>query len=93
LYNIGRGNQYQGEGASRRIEREKGMTEVVFLVEDDPEGGYTARALGESIFTQADDMATLRQKVLDAVRCHFSGGAERPKLVRLHQVRDEVLAL
>ena len=47
------------------------MTEIVFLVEDEPEGGYTARALGESIFTQADDIATLRQNVLDAVRCHF----------------------
>ena len=69
------------------------MTEIVFLVEEDPEGGLTARALGESIFTQADDMATLRQNVLDAVRCHFSDPAGSPKLVRLHQVRDEVLAL
>ncbi len=71
----------------------KGMTEIVFLVEDEPEGGYTARALGESIFTQADDMATLRQNVLDAVRCHFPDPAGRPKLARLHQVRDEVLVL
>lgn len=69
------------------------MTEIVFLVEDEPEGGYMARALGEAIFTQADDMATLRQKVLDAVRCHFPDAAGRPKLVRLHQVRDEVLTL
>jgi len=69
------------------------MTEILFLVEDDPEGGLTARALGASIFTQADDMATLREKVLDAVRCHFPEAAERPKVVRLHQVRDEVLAL
>ena len=69
------------------------MTEILFLVEDEPEGGYTARALGEAIFTQADDMATLRQKVLDAVRCHFPDAGGRPKLVRLHQVRDEVLTL
>lgn len=69
------------------------MTEIVFLVEDEPEGGYTARALGESIFTQADDLAALRQNVLDAVRCHFPDPAARPKLVRLHQVRDEVLTL
>ena len=54
------------------------MTEIVFLVEDDPEGGYTARALGESVFTQADDMQTLRRNVLDAVRCHFSDADERP---------------
>jgi hypothetical protein len=69
------------------------MIESVFLVEDEPERGYTARALGEPIFTQGDDMATLRQNVLDAVRCHFPDAAGRPELVRLHQVRDEVLVL
>ena len=60
------------------------MTEILFLVEDDPQGGLTARALGASIFTRADDMATLREKVLDAVRCHFPEPAQRPKVVRLH---------
>jgi len=69
------------------------VTEIVFLVEEDPEGGYTARALGESIFTQADDMETLREKVLDAVRCHFPAAHLRPKMARLHMVRDEVIAL
>ncbi len=49
------------------------MTEIVFLVEEDPEGGYTARALGESIFTQGENMTVLRRNVRDAVRCHFSG--------------------
>lgn len=67
------------------------MSELVFLVEDAPEGGFTARALGESIFTEADDLPSLRAAVLDAVRCHFE--PERtPTLVRLHIVRDEVLA-
>ena len=47
------------------------MTEIVFLVEDDPEGGYAARALKESIFTQADDLKTLRDMVRDAVHFHF----------------------
>ena len=69
------------------------MTEMLFLVEDDPEGGYTARALGASIFTQAGDMPTLRENVQDAVRCHFPDPAQRPKMVRLHHVRDEVIAL
>ena len=69
------------------------MSEIVFLVEDDPEGGYSARALGEPIFTQGDDLAALREKVLDAVRCHFPDAARRPTVVRLHHVRDEVLAL
>lgn len=67
------------------------MSEVVFLVEEDPEEGYIARALGESIFTQADTLEDLRPMVLDAVRCHFEE-EDRPKIVRLHIVRDEVLA-
>ena len=69
------------------------MTEIVFLVEDDLEGGLTARALGVSIFTEADDLSALRKNVLDAVRCHYPTEEGRPKVVRLHQVRDEVLAL
>jgi len=68
------------------------MTEIVFVVEEDPEGGYTARALGESIFTQADDMSSLREMVRDAVRCHFLDAAARPKMIRLHFVSDEVIA-
>jgi len=68
------------------------MTEIVFVVEEDPEGGLTARALGESIFTQADDMAGLREMVRDAVRCHFPDADARPKMIRLHFVSDEVIA-
>jgi hypothetical protein len=68
------------------------MTEIVFLVEDDPEEGYTARALGESIFTQADDLKILREMVCDAVHCHFPDQQSRPKIIRLHIVRDEVIA-
>jgi hypothetical protein len=58
------------------------MTEIVFLVEDDPNSGYTARALGESIFTQAEDMESLREMVRDAVHCHFSAQQNRPKVIR-----------
>ena len=67
------------------------MTEIVFLIEEDPEGGYTARALGESIFTQADDVVSLKEMVRDAVRCHFPDEVNRPKVIRLHFVRDEVI--
>jgi hypothetical protein len=66
--------------------------EIVFLVEEAREGGLTARALGESIFTEADTMEALRQGVRDAVRCHFEPGTE-PYSIRLHTVREEVLAL
>jgi dephospho-CoA kinase len=67
------------------------MIEIVFLVEDDPDGGYTARALGESIFTQADDLESLKEMIRDAVDCHFTEG-QKPKVIRLHIVRDEVIA-
>jgi len=68
------------------------MTEIVFVVEEDPDGGYTVRALGEPIFTQAEDMPSLREMVRDAVRCHFPDAAGRPKMIRLHFVSDEVIA-
>lgn len=65
--------------------------ELIFLVEDATEGGYTARALGVSIFTEADDLSSLRDQVRDAVRCHFDDG-QGPKVIRLHFVREEVIA-
>jgi hypothetical protein len=68
------------------------MNELVFMVEDAPEGGFTARALGMSIFTEADDLEKLREQVRNAVKCHFDEG-KAPQLVRLHYVRDEVLTL
>lgn len=67
------------------------MNEIVFVVEQAPEGGLTARALGESIFTEADTEAELRAAVQDAVHCHFDEG-QSPKVIRLHFVRDELLA-
>ena len=57
-----------------------------------PDGGYTAKALGESIFTEADNLDSLRTMIRDAVHCHFED-SDRPKLIRLHIVRDEVFAL
>ncbi|AVH66036.1 2-oxoisovalerate dehydrogenase E1 subunit beta [Nostoc sp. 'Peltigera membranacea cyanobiont' N6] len=57
------------------------MTEIVFLVEDDPDGGYTAVALTESIFTQADDIETLEEMVRDAVHCHFPNEQRRSKII------------
>ncbi len=68
------------------------MSELIFQVEESPEGGYTARALGASIFTEADDLEDLHAQVRDAVRCHFDEG-EAPAMIRLHFVRDELIAL
>jgi hypothetical protein len=67
------------------------MSELIFVVEEAPEGGYTARALGEAIFTEADDLDGLHASIRDAVRCHFDEGRE-PKLLRLHFVHEEVIA-
>ncbi|MBI2941004.1 MAG: 2-oxoisovalerate dehydrogenase [Chloroflexi bacterium] len=81
-----------GEPRRTRQGRPGGKTEneLIFIVEEAPEGGFTARALGESIFTEADDLAELHEQVRDAVRCHFDEDA-RPRIVRLHFVREEVL--
>jgi len=68
------------------------MHELIFVVEDAPEGGVLARALGVSIYTEADSLAELPEKVRDAVRCHFEEG-KAPKVVRLHHVREEVFAV
>jgi predicted RNase H-like HicB family nuclease len=67
------------------------MNEIIFLVEEDLEGGYVARALGYSIFTEAETLADLRANVRDAVACHFEE-RETPSMIRLHFVRDEVLS-
>lgn len=67
------------------------MTEILFIVEEAAEGGYIARAVGASIFTEADDLEQLRAAVRDAVRCHFEE-PDRPKAIRLHLVHDEVIA-
>jgi len=68
------------------------MNEIIFLVEEAPEGGYCARALGTSIFTEADHLPGLHEQVRDAVCCHFEPD-QVPQVIRLHFVRDEVLAV
>ena len=67
------------------------LNEIPFLVSASPEGGFEARALGHSVYTEADTLDDLRANVRDAVACHFDD-AERPAVIRLHFVREEVLA-
>jgi hypothetical protein len=64
--------------------------EVVFLVEESPQGGFTAAAVGVSIYTQADTLDGLRANVREAVECHYEPG-QRPESIRLRIVREEVL--
>jgi hypothetical protein len=68
------------------------MNEPIMMVEEAPEGGYIARAMGASIFTEADTLDELREQVRDAVRCHYEEG-QAPKITRLHFVREEVIAV
>ena len=69
------------------------MSEVIFEVkEDEIDGGYTASALGYGIHTQGDTLEDLRAMVKDAVDCYFEEAVDAPKIIRLHFVRDEVLA-
>jgi len=65
-------------------------TEIVFAIQESPEGGYEAKALGYSIYTQAETLDELKQSLRDAVRCHFTG-QDKPSVIRLHLVKDEVI--
>lgn len=67
-------------------------TEIIFEVTEAIEGGYDARALGYSIFTQGEDWADLKAMIKDAVLCHFDEESA-PKVVRLHFVKDEAIAV
>ena len=67
------------------------MNEIIFLVEDAVEGGYNARALGVSIFTQAETVEELRLNIREAVEV-FYGDEIAPKIIRLHFVHEETLA-
>ena len=67
-------------------------SEIIFEVTEAVEGGYNARASGYSIFTQGDDWADLKEMVKDATRCHF-GDECIPKVIRLHLVKDELIAV
>jgi hypothetical protein len=67
------------------------MSEIHFIVEEAPEGGFVARAVGADIFTEADDLPALHAQVRDAVRCHFDADS-KPSVIRLHITREEALA-
>ena len=66
------------------------QSEIIFAVQESLEGGFEARALTHSIYTEADTLDELKKKVQDAVRCHFDGN-DRPSVIRLHMVKDEVI--
>jgi predicted RNase H-like HicB family nuclease len=68
------------------------MNEIFFLVEEALEGGYNARAIGESIFTQGDTLDELKSNIREAVQCHFDD-SHLPKIIRLHLVKEEIITV
>jgi predicted RNase H-like HicB family nuclease len=68
------------------------MNEIFFLIEEALEGGYTAKAIGESIFTEGDTMEDLKENIREAVQCHFDEG-KLPKIIRLHMVKEEIITV
>lgn len=74
------------------VKRNQKLMEIIFLVEESAEGGYTAKALGEDIFTQAESLEILKTNISDAVKCHL-GDQDHPKIVRMHIVKDEVFSI
>ncbi len=73
------------------FEKSNRIEEIIFIVEESLEGGFTAKGLGTSIYTQADSIEQLRTAVVDAVRCHYDD--EQKRLIRLHIVKEEVIAV
>ncbi len=67
-------------------------SEIIFEVVESSEGGYEARALGHSIFTEANNEDELKTNLRDAVRCHFEEDKDAPSVIRLHWVRDELIS-
>ena len=66
------------------------QSETIFSVQESPEGGYEAQALGFPIFTQAESMDELKSMLREAAACHF-GENSKPSVIRLHVVKDEVI--
>lgn len=68
------------------------MSEIIFIIEESAEGGYTAKALGYSIYTEAETFQELKENIKEAVECHFDKG-KAPHIIRLHIVKDEIMAV
>ena len=68
------------------------INEIIFIVEESLDGGYEAKALGYSIYTEAETLEELKEAMKDAVRCHFEE-AQTPQIIRLHMVKEEVISL
>ena len=69
------------------------MDEIIFVIEEAPEGGFTAKSLNESIFTKGDNLEDLKKNIRNSVICHFEDEKTIPKSIKLHFIREEVIAV
>jgi predicted RNase H-like HicB family nuclease len=67
------------------------MNEIIFLIEESPEGGYEARALDYSIFTGGDTIDELKKNIREAIKCHFENN--HPQIIRLHYIKEEIISV
>lgn len=74
-----------------KIRKARLMNEIIFIIQDSIEGGFEAKAVGYSIFTEAENMDELKTNIVDSVNCHFDE-ENKPKLIRLHYIKEEVIA-
>jgi predicted RNase H-like HicB family nuclease len=68
------------------------MKEIIFLIEEDPDGGYNAQGLGFSIFTEGDTLNDLKVNIREAIKCHFENELDIPQIIRLHFIKEEILS-
>jgi predicted RNase H-like HicB family nuclease len=66
--------------------------EIIFIVEESLDGGYEARAVGESIFTEGETIDELKKNITEAVRCHFDED-NVPSIINLRFQREEIITL
>ena len=69
------------------------MDKIIFIIEEAPEGVFTAKSLNESIFTEGDNLDDLKKNIRSAVICHFEDNKTIPKSIKLHFIREEVMAV
>ncbi|HOF00909.1 MAG TPA: 2-oxoisovalerate dehydrogenase [Spirochaetota bacterium] len=66
------------------------MNEIIFIIEEDFEGGFIAKAVNYSIFTEGETIEELKENIKDAIACHFDNTNEIPKIIRLHYIKEGI---
>jgi hypothetical protein len=65
--------------------------EIIFIIEESLDGGFEAKAVGYSIFTEGDSIDELKLNIIDAVNCHFEDNT-KPPIIRLHYIKEETIS-